>query len=453
MRFNYLILLFSSSLTICMSLYLGLPELSCIRSKFCSGFNHISEKVQYIEHGSKSMNDQDREGKKSYNFDFQRQDDSTRHDSNHRPRGALHELRKFKNLNQVKRDIIPPELPTQPFSAGIYQDGNDFSYFVEVSFGSNSSKMYMLLDTGASMTWVMGSNCSSHICTSRNTFGPQNSSTYQDLDATFAINYGTGACSGNVAQDKVSLAGLSLTMPFGVADNVSEDFEDFEMYGILGLSLTKSRAPSFLDAVVASKSLKNNMFGVSLSQTKEGRNTGVINFGAPDHNRYWGDLKYYPLITNNRGWEIELNSAGFGNSQIPISRNALLDTGTSYILAPLQDITKLHSLVPGSITIDGGFSWQVPCDTLMDMNFQFGSETYSIPPAIWVGDTVESGMCQSNVCGTDLNNGGWILGDFFLKSYYTVFDIDNKRIGLAVAKVGTPSPTTTSSGRITNLKF
>lgn len=218
-------------------------------------------------------------------------------------------------------------------------------------------------------------------------------------------------------------------MPFGVANTVSQDFGHFEIYGILGLSIAKSKTSSFIGSLIESKSLKRNMFGMSLSRTQDGINTGEINFGAPDTSKFTGDLKYYPLAGNGNEWVIELVSAGFGETQIPLVQNALLDTGTSYIFAPTEAAKKIYELIPGATTEDSGLTWQVPCDTKADLVFKIGSDTYSIPSTGWVGKSAAGDKCHSHLGGTNLNNNDWVIGDFFLKNYYVVFDIDKRVIG------------------------
>ncbi|RKF81672.1 Aspartic-type endopeptidase ctsD [Golovinomyces cichoracearum] len=352
---------------------------------------------------------------------------------------------KISHISHVSKSIIPPVPPNTPLSAGIFQDGNDFSYFAEVYLGSEKSKMYMLLDTGASLSWVMGEDCTNPICKSRNTFGAQNSSTFEASDVKFSINYGSGSCSGTMAQDTISFAGLSFKMPLGIASEVSREFGSFEMYGILGLAMTGSNPSNFLNSVIASKTLKSNLFGISLSRDKDGNNTGVINFGTPDTSRLSGEIKYYPLVGDNGAWEIELASAGFGSAQFPIAQKVLLDTGTSYIFAPLELSIKMHELIVGAKTMNGGANWHVPCGTTVDMVFKLGSDLYTIPSTMWIGPPTSDGLCLSTLCGTDLNDGFWVLGDIFLKNYYTIFDIDNRRIGIANVHIPTLSSISSSS--------
>lgn len=132
----------------------------------------------------------------------------------------------------------------------------------------------MLLDTGASSTWVMGGQCKSAPCQIHNTFGPADSSTYLVATGTFTNSYGTGNVSGTLVKDDMTVAGVKLPMTFGVADIVSDHFNYFPIDGILGLSLRFATQPTFLQTLVASRQLKNNLFAISLARASDGINDG-----------------------------------------------------------------------------------------------------------------------------------------------------------------------------------
>merc|ERR1712146_440530 len=69
------------------------------------------------------------------------------------------------------------------------------------------------------------------------------------------------------------------------------------------------------------------------------------------------------------------------------------------------------------------------------MSFTIGGKTFELS-----GDDLvikQSSMCLLAVTGIDVpapNGPLWILGDVFMRKYYTQFDWGNKRIGFALAK-------------------
>ena len=52
-----------------------------------------------------------------------------------------------KSTNQYS--VMVPAKPELENAVGIYQDGNDYAYFVQAKIGSAKQPIYMLLDTGA----------------------------------------------------------------------------------------------------------------------------------------------------------------------------------------------------------------------------------------------------------------------------------------------------------------
>lgn len=83
--------------------------------------------------------------------------------------------------------IMPAAAPTQASSAGIDQDGTDYSYFAQVQLGSSNTPVYMLLDTGADSSWVMGSTCGSGACSIHDLYNPTGSTTFAALGQAFSI--------------------------------------------------------------------------------------------------------------------------------------------------------------------------------------------------------------------------------------------------------------------------
>ena len=321
-------------------------------------------------------------------------------------------------------------VPTTPTSVGIDQDGTDYSYFAKVKMGSNGTVMNMLLDTGAGTSWVMGHDCDSVPCKRHNNFGAIDSTTFKSKDVEFELHYGSGNVSGTIATDSLTIAGFTLQPTFGIAKVASDDFKNFPIDGILGLAQSKGPHETFIETLVAAKVLTANMFGVSISRSTDGPNTGVLNFGAPDPSRFVGDLAYTAVQGPDKDdWAIPMDGISFDGKKADIQfKVAYIDTGTSYIFSKKEEVLRLHGTIPGATTADN-VTYKVPCTTTLPLIFTFGANSYSISARDWVGPNVK-GQCTSNIYGHDVVGDAWLLGDTFLKNVYAVFDIDANRIGM-----------------------
>lgn len=79
-------------------------------------------------------------------------------------------LKTIKRENSFK--VIPAATPATPNSAGIHHDEFDYSYFCSVQFAPNGKTFYLLLDTAAANTWIMGHDCTTAACEPHSTLDP-----------------------------------------------------------------------------------------------------------------------------------------------------------------------------------------------------------------------------------------------------------------------------------------
>ncbi|KAL8763786.1 MAG: hypothetical protein Q9184_000488 [Pyrenodesmia sp. 2 TL-2023] len=349
----------------------------------------------------------------------------------------------------VKRDnnydFLTASPPTQTNSEAIHEDGTDFSYFASINFGSSGKPMYMLIDTGAANTWVMGSDCKSQVCGQHSTLGPSDSPSLEVFSNDFDLTYGTGSVSGSTARDNVKIAGMSISLPFGLASEVSEDFSAYPMDGILGLGPPSSRSmefPTAMETIQKAKALSSNLFGVNLQRADDGSIDGEISFGAPNQAKYQGPISHTSLVAGASMWEIPIDDAKVnGKSCSMTGKSAIIDTGTSFILLPPSDAEQLHSQIPGSQ--QDGETFNIPCTCQTPVQLIFSGVSYSISPADYVGDPISDGSstCTTNFIGRrPFGPDQWLVGDVFLKNVYSVFDYDEKRIGFA-SKTSESTPT------------
>ena len=240
---------------------------------------------------------------------------------------------------RAKRDnqyeFVSASPPTQTNSAGVHNDGTDFSYFASVKFGSSDKILYMLVDTGAANTWVMGSDCTNQVCADHNTFGPEDSKTLSVSQEPFDLKYGTGSVSGYVANDTIEIAGISVSLSFGLASTTSEHFADYPMDGILGLGYPGSKPmdfPTAMEKIQEADVLPSNLLGINLQRSSDGRRDGQLSFGAPDTTKYEGELSYTKIVDDASTWEIPVDDVKVGGKSCGLTgRTAFIDTGVGFL--------------------------------------------------------------------------------------------------------------------------
>ncbi|KAJ4357632.1 uncharacterized protein N0V89_002208 [Didymosphaeria variabile] len=351
------------------------------------------------------------------------------------PRGALTlPLRRVRRDNTY--DILNSNDPKQKNSVAVDQDGSDLSYMAAVTFGSSKEEYHLLLDSAASNTWVMGQDCTADACGKHNTFGEGDSDTLKTNSKTFSITYGTGSVSGTTAEDTIQIGGVSTQLTFGLATNVSQEFNAYSMDGILGLGRGQASSletPQLVETLASSDLISAKLYGIHLSRAADGSNDGELNLGEVNKDLFDGDLNWLDSVDNDDGfWEVAVADAGADGTMTGLEgKSGIIDTGTSYCFMPEDDAVALHKLIDGYT--QSGETFSVPCSTTKELEIKLGDKTYSISTKDWIGGKTDSGLCRSNVFGRQtFGDNQWLLGDVFLKNVYTAFDLDNNKIGFGM---------------------
>merc|ERR1719421_2429993 len=86
--------------------------------------------------------------------------------------------------------------------------------------------------------------------------------------------------------------------------------------------------------------------------------------------------------------------------------------------------------------------------SLPSISFQIGGKEYDLGPEDYVRKDVKNGKesCHALLVGHDAYPPSYILGDPFIRKYYTVFDAENKRVGFAKTKTPQSSQNASVAG-------
>lgn len=136
-----------------------------------------------------------------------------------------------------------------------------------------------------------------------------------------------------------------------------------------------------------------------------------------------------------------------GTNVLASTMPAIVDTGTTLIIVPSAVSKAIHQAIPGA-EYDPMYGWRMPCAFADDsstesINIKLGDQDFPL----YLKDLVRAKTSQSSSSGGSGGKGALcysgvaeantplvILGDTFLRSYYSVYDFGNARVGLAKTK-------------------
>ncbi|KAJ7636404.1 putative cathepsin E [Roridomyces roridus] len=320
------------------------------------------------------------------------------------------------------------------------------AYIAQTKVGSQTFDL--VVDTGSSNTWV-GSDTKFIAGSTGNNTGN-----------AVEVDYGSGGFIGDEYTDAVSIGGTGVKQQsIGVAQ-LAIGFDGVD--GILGLGpveLTQgtvqgvSEVPTFMQTLVSEGVIAQNILGISFAPIQgsapESTN-GVLTFGGVDSKLFKGNITYTPRIPPF--WGISASSFKFGaNSLGPNSTAAYLgfvDTGTTLILLPGPVFTAFLTVSNASVDPSTGFvAFPANAKPTQDISFVMGGtmftmtpEQYLLPQAQYAFWGISAQQAQASggyaLFGNAETAGapaGFVLGMSFLEFFYSVYDAENDRVGLAPA--------------------
>ncbi|XP_076015422.1 pepsin A-like [Genypterus blacodes] len=308
----------------------------------------------------------------------------------------------------------------------------DLSYYGVISIGNPPQSFSVIFDTGSSNLWVPSVYCNSQACQNHRKYNPQQSSTFKWGQGPLSIQYGTGSMTGQLAYDTVNVGGISVpNQEFGMSRTEAPFLAHMQADGILGLafqSIASANVLPVFDNMIQQNLVSQSLFSVYLSSNSQ-QGSEVL-FGEIDASHYTGAITWIPL-TSATYWQIKMDSVTINGQTVACAGGcqAIIDTGTSLIVGPTNDINNMNSWVGASANQYGQTT--VNCQNIQNMpevTFTLNGHAFTVPASAYVSQYYGS-------CHTGFGQGGssqlWILGDVFIREYYAIFNTQDQHIGLA----------------------
>ncbi|XP_030170416.1 gastricsin [Lynx canadensis] len=319
----------------------------------------------------------------------------------------------------------------------------DSLYLGEISIGTPPQNFLVLFDTGSSSLWVPSVHCQSQACAGHSHFNSNASSTYSSNGQIFSVRYGSGGLRGIYGYDTLRVQSIQVpSQQFGLSElEPSPYFLHAKFDGIMGLafpSLAEGRTTTPLQGMLRAGVLSSPVFSFYLGRQMNPQKGAVLIFGGIDHSLHRGPI-YWAPVTQERYWQIgfeEFLIGGHATGWCSQGCEAIVDTGTSLLTVPQQYLSYLLQATGAQADQYGQF--MVDCNnvqSLPTLTFLINRVQFSLPYSSYLfrGNDICAIRVQATYLPSSSGQPLWILGDVFLRSYYSIFDIGNKRVGFAVA--------------------
>nr|XP_017520462.2 chymosin-like isoform X1 [Manis javanica] len=310
----------------------------------------------------------------------------------------------------------------------------DCQYFGKIYIGTPPQEFTVVFDTGSSDLWVPSVYCKSDACQNHHRFDPYKSSTFQNMGKPLSIHYGRGSMRGVMGFDTVTVSSIEdHHQTVGLSTQEPGNVFFYSVFdGILGLaypSLASEYSVPVFDNMMNRHLVARDLFSVYMSRNGQG---SMLILGAIDPSYYTGSLHWVP-ITRQAYWQFTVDSITINGVVVACDGGceAILDTGTSMLVGPSSDIFNIQAAI--GATQDPYGEFDIDCGSLSSMPevvFEIHGRKYRLPASTYTNEM--EGICSSGFQG-DGDSQLWILGDVFIREYYSVFDRASNHVGLAKA--------------------
>jgi len=324
-------------------------------------------------------------------------------------------------------------------------------YYGAMTIGTPAQDFAVLFDTGSSNLWVPSTKCCettsggcpfnslNTACQYHNTYDGDASTTYVANGSHIFIFYGAGPVYGFVSEDTVTV-GTAIVQKqlFGemTFEKPATTFSLEKFDGILGLgfpNLASNGIPPVFYNMWDQGQLEQNLFSFYFNRDYTSSIGGSINFGGINEDHYTGEINYHPVNSSEGYWGLHLQRVSYNGEELGTSYDymTIVDSGTPVIGCTTEVAAQLNELINATPNENGAYT--VPCntvDSLADISFYFDDIEYKLAPSDYIIEE-RSGLTKTCTSGIIDTGSMGIMGDVFMRRYYSVFNVGETTIGFA----------------------
>ncbi|EUC53735.1 eukaryotic aspartyl protease, partial [Rhizoctonia solani AG-3 Rhs1AP] len=187
-----------------------------------------------------------------------------------------------------------------------------------------------------------------------------------------------------------------------------------------------------LSADASKRTISSRIFSMYLSSGPGSE----FYIGGINSKKYTGKITYTPQLEDK--WMV-VGSAS-ANSEVRYRGKMIIDSGATLIYGSRDSVWHLWKTVDGAEACierkcGGPGYFTFPCNTAAKFSFMFNGQDFPFTQKDLIVHKVpgEGNLCMGAILAMDslLVDDTWLLGTRFMKTVYTIFDMDKFRVGFA----------------------
>ncbi|KAF9512871.1 hypothetical protein BS47DRAFT_1362787 [Hydnum rufescens UP504] len=283
---------------------------------------------------------------------------------------------------------------------------------------------------GSSDLWAIHTLCTIGCDDFPTRYDPTKSSTYKNSSLAFTVPYGGGTVTGTQGRETVTMANFTVkNQVFGVVDTLTSGVifgpEPSGLMGLAWTALSATRATPWWYELILQNLLSQPLFAFNLARAWRHPGSRVT--------------LHIINLTSASYWLITLNAVVINGKSTSVRGPAAIDSGTTFIAGPTAAVAQVYSTFPQAQLGTGDLAghYVYPCASAPTVSLTFGTLTYPINLADFSRPVDSAGItCFGAISPIDSagQTAEWIVGDTFMKNYYTVFHTHPASVGFARLK-------------------
>nr|AAK77545.1 inactive aspartic protease Lma-p54 [Rhyparobia maderae] len=303
--------------------------------------------------------------------------------------------------------------------------------------GADKGNYLLVFDSGSPYILLASQECLGGACDCASTqkYVGQGNPNAKSITVTY---FDTESATGKPTNASVTIA--NLTSPHQgiiLVDEIGYALCTLTASGVVGLAPpTAATQPGFETVVdsFATEGLIANVFSVHHARYPDGEHFGELVLGGVNSKFVVGDFTSAKLQEPD-SWKIKLDQVLIGDKNVADDNTlGFVDTSKAIILGPKAQVDEINEEIGCTPTTIGSTEYcELDCSQtsqLPEFTFVISGTNFNISAEYYIqrnGDLCYSGFMPSSL-------GYYMIGDFFIDHYYTVYNWEKKEMQFAIAR-------------------